>query len=339
MVFEVATLDDGSSPYADDLRGRGVRVHGLSAPAWSQVPLAAYRLRRLFGGVDVVHANLVHASAVSEVARRMGRRPPPSVVVRHHNRNHHLQGKTIHVRIDRWTARSASLVVGVSDAVRDTLVAIEGVDPGRVRVVYNGLPWDRVVGDDAGAGRWRARFGGGPLLVAAGRIDFQKDYPTLLTAVAEVRRHRPDVVLAVAHQNAPTSAMGVLDQLVEALGLSGAVVFLGMVDDVYDLMTAADVFVQASVDESFGQTLLEAMALGVPLVTTTPGGAGDVVRDWYPSRPAGDATGLASAILAVLDDLPSARSRAAGIAADVRERFGAREMAAGMVNVYRSLLR
>jgi glycosyltransferase involved in cell wall biosynthesis len=338
--YSVVVQGSAESPYADSLRRRGVAVHGLDAGRPRDLPVAAVRLRRVLRRLrpDLVHSNLFWPSFLVEVVRPTMPGAPPSVLARHHNRNHHLQGKPVHVRIDAAAARRASAVLAVSPAVRRTLVELEGVPAAEVHVVENGLCWDAVVATAAGVARWRERFAGRRLVVAAGRLDFQKDYPTLLTALAYVRRDHPDVVLAVAHQNAAPDIVAALGSLAESLGVAANLDLLGPVSDVFDLMTAADVFVQSSVDESFGQTLLEAMALGVPLVATTPGGALDVVGTWYPAIEVGDAGTLARRIGDVLAAPDEARRRASAIAPEVRARFSAERMAAETLALYRAVV-
>jgi glycosyltransferase involved in cell wall biosynthesis len=338
VTLHAVFLDDGRGGAADVVRAAGGRVVALDAAGARRLPVAALRLRRALRdlGSDVVHSNLIWPSVLVEVVRRTMRPRPASVLARHHNRNHHLRDRPLHVRLDRWAARRADTVLAVSPAVKETLVGPEAVPGDRVTVVGNGLDWGRVRASPEGRERWRARFEGRPLLVAAGRLDFQKDYPTLLTAVARVARTRRDVVLAVAHQNADERRVAVLQSLARAQGIERNVVLLGMVEDVHDLMAAADVFVQASVDESFGQALLEAMALGTPVVATTPGGAADVMEGLYPAVPIGDDRALAAGIELVLGDVQSARRHAESVAAEARARWDASAMVAGTFALYRS---
>jgi glycosyltransferase involved in cell wall biosynthesis len=121
------------------------------------------------------------------------------------------------------------------------------------------------------------------------------------------------------------------------MGLSGSTRFLGWVDRIYDLIAAADVFVQSSRDESFSQTLVEAMGLGVPIAATTPGAAAEVVGTWYETLEAGDSSALAERIIDTVSCLEQAQWRAQRLAAEVRSRYSAQRMAIGYQVLYARL--
>jgi len=129
--------------------------------------------------------------------------------------------------------------------------------------------------------------------LAVGRLEVQKDYPNLLTAVARLRNE---------HQVLLIAGDGPLRQSIERLGaeldISAKVRFLGIRKDVPNLMAAADAYVMSSAWEGLPMVLLEAAASALPIVATNVGGNAEVVHDGISGYliPPSDPIALASAM-------------------------------------------
>jgi glycosyltransferase involved in cell wall biosynthesis len=134
---------------------------------------------------------------------------------------------------------------------------------------------------------------GGKTLLFAGRLGPQKALGVALQALVDV----PDVALAVAGDGPERST---LERRVDELGLGGRVSFLGSVPraQVLRLFRAADASVLASAWENFPHTVVEALAVGCPVIATAVGGVPEVVRDGENGLlvPPGDPAALAAAI-------------------------------------------
>lgn len=140
-----------------------------------------------------------------------------------------------------------------------------------------------------------------------GRLEPWKGQETFLRAAALVVHDRPDAVFLIVggallgwEGDYPER----LKRLAAELGLAGHVHFTGHQDDVYPWFDAMDVVVHASQGEPFGLVLVEAMALGKPLVAAASGGPLEIVEDGKSGLlvPSGDARGLAAALVRLLDD-------------------------------------
>jgi glycosyltransferase involved in cell wall biosynthesis len=143
---------------------------------------------------------------------------------------------------------------------------------------------------------------GGPLLLNVKRLHPLADQHTLLRAMAEVVRARPDAVLLIAGAGEEEAA---LRSRAAQLGLGESVRFLGLVpnDEVAALQGGADLFVLSSVLEATPTVALEALACGTPVVSTdNPGGVelAETFGDDVAVTPKGDAAALAQAVLAFL---------------------------------------
>jgi glycosyltransferase involved in cell wall biosynthesis len=142
--------------------------------------------------------------------------------------------------------------------------------------------------------------GAGPVAIFVGRFSYQKDLPTLLEAVAEVRRQRP-LRLIMVGKGSQEEALRVR---AEELGIVEAVDMPGHVANPYAWMARADLFVLSSAWEGFGNVVAEALALGVPVVSTDcPSGPAEILEHGRYGRlvPVGDAPALAEAVLQTLD--------------------------------------
>lgn len=203
-------------------------------------------------------------------------------------------------------------LVAVSQGVAAGLVQDLGLPPGRVAVTPNPVwtqarraarlhpcphPWlrDRVAMARPFADS--ATESGGPVLVAVGRLVPQKDFPTLIAALARVPRAR----LIILGEGA---GRGALQAQIAAAGLGARVDLAGHVPDVLPYLVRADLFAMSSRWEGFGVALVEAMGCGAPVVATDcPSGPAEILQGGRLGRlvPVGDPIALAAAIAAALE--------------------------------------
>lgn len=213
--------------------------------------------------------------------------------------------------IRRWYPR-ADAIVAVSHGVAEDVVATSGVAPERVHVIRNPVvspALDRLA-EQSPAHPWLAS-GGPPVLLGVGRLTRQKDFPTLLRAVARVRE-RMEVRLIVLGEGEDRAT---LEELAGRLGISDATDFHGFVDNPYGWMRRANLFVLSSAWEGSPNVLTEALYLGTAVVATDcRSGPREVLEDgrYGPLVPVGDERALADAIEHTLaDPLPPDELRAA----------------------------
>jgi glycosyltransferase involved in cell wall biosynthesis len=177
------------------------------------------------------------------------------------------------------------------------LAAGWGVDERRVSVVPNPAPELPPLPEREAT---RARLGlAGPALVVAGRLNAQKSVGVALEAVAAVE----GVSLLVAGEGEERAG---LERRAGELGLDGRVRFLGAVsrERVLELLRAADAVLLSSSWENFPHVLVEALAVGTPVIATRVGGVGEIVVEGENGllAPAGDADALAAVVRRFLRD-------------------------------------
>ncbi len=297
----------------------------LLAPGWRsaydpRALLAACRAAHRHG---IVHAHDSHALTLAWVAARL----TGAHLVATRRVDFAVRGPGLWARADR--------VIAISAAVRDALVA-GGVPAHRIALVHSGIDVDamaRTPRHDPRPGLGLAA--GTPLAITTGALVGHKDHATLLRAAARAAATRPDLHWVIAGEGALRPR---LEQLAAELGVAGRVHLPGHVPDAEALVGAADLFVMSSREEGLGTAVLNAMALGVPVVATgaggipemLAGGAGRLVH-------VGDAEALAGAVVETLADA-SARARMVAAAREAVRRFSDERMAEGVLQVYRSLV-
>ncbi|WP_438317029.1 glycosyltransferase [Candidatus Caldatribacterium sp. SIUC1] len=194
----------------------------------------------------------------------------------------------------------ADAVVAVSRGVAEDLIARTGLPAEKIKVIYNPVVTPELFtkAEEPLDHPW-FRQGEPPVVLGVGRLTKPKDFPTLIRAFALVRKERPARLMILGEGEERPN----LEILVRKLGLEGEVALPGFVENPYKYMKRAAVFVLSSRWEGFGNVLVEAMALGTPVVATDcPSGPAEILEDgkWGRLVPMGNHEALAEAILQVL---------------------------------------
>lgn len=309
--------------------------------AIGELALAALAVRRHASRVhaDVVHANSIRAGLIAAAAARLGA-PSPVVHVRDclpHSAAADLVRSVI--------THEASAVVAISQHVANNFVAD---DARRVHVIDNPVDLDRFDPDEISRAEARAQLALDPdipLLGLVGQITPWKGQDDAIRALMAVRSRYPRAHLLLvgepkfvdrATRFDNRSYLASLHALIDDLGLREAVTFLGERRDVPAVMRALDVLLLPSVEEPFGRSLIEAMAMGTTVVATDVGGPAEIVVDGINGllAPPRDPERWAHAVIELLDD-PGRRERlAAAGRATALERFDHRRHAAAISAVY-----
>ena len=246
--------------------------------------------------------------------------------------------------IDAWTGRHLTTRFhAVSRTVREAAVRDLGIEANRVTVIPRGRRSERL-GHPSPSRRSVARRTmdlpeDAAVLVTVGRQEYQKGQWHLLEAMASLRDERPDVRLLLAGRSG--NATSRLDEVVRRTGLNGEVRFLGHRDDVPDVLAAADVFVFPSLLEGLPGVLIEAMALGLPIVASDLPAVREVVEEGGNAVlvPPGSPRHLAAATRDLLDD-PARRVAFGARGREIfEERFTLDRSVERMVELYERVVR
>lgn len=248
---------------------------------------------------DVIHAHMIHGNLFARTLARTG--PMPPVICSAHSAR---EGGRLRALAYRATDRWCDLTTHVSEAGRLAMIASGAVPSGRVIVIPNGIDTNRFRQDDASRERMRRDLGlnaGEVLVLNVGRLVPEKDQAMLIEAFREVYRRIPGARLLIAGDG-PLRAE--LASQIADYGLNQAVLLVGARKDIPELLCAADVFVLSSRIEGMPLAVGEALASGLPVVSTAAAGVAELAGDIATITPVGNAPALASALATAIEQLP-----------------------------------
>jgi glycosyltransferase involved in cell wall biosynthesis len=318
-------------PYLNEVAA-GVRVVDLDArgvlrslPKFVRY-LRAERPKAVLAALD--HSNIIAilACSIAGVGTRcvISMRSVPSAVYRKEK----TARKWILPLLMRGSYARADRVIANSNGVATDLIDKFGVPAKKVSVIYNPLDLE-LIGRLSGASvedTW-LRSRSSPLILAVGSLTVLKDFPTLIRAFSIVRS-RQECRLAILGEGPDRRD---LECLVTELGLQKDVYLPGFVNNPFAWMRAAAVLVCSSLTEGCPNALMQALACGIPVVSTDcAGGCSEVLEGgrWGRLVPVGDADAMAASILASMDrtDRADVRIRAKDFAINEVARHYLREM-------------
>jgi glycosyltransferase involved in cell wall biosynthesis len=339
-------------PLVDALRAQGVETIVLPFPApplwhlalpwilWRELR-AAWRLRRLVreAGAGIIHAGDVLGLLLALPARLSGARVVYQV--------NYLGGRLRLLLMNVAALLCARRVLVFSEAQRRDLLARTWLLRARTQVIPPGI--DARPAPLAVPSQARAALGlapGAPVVGMVARYDRWKGHKVFLRAMARLRDSRRDLQVLVVggslnSELLPHVAAYRDDVLAELrrLGLEDAVRLLGYVPRVAEVMAAMDVLVCPSEDEPFGLVVVEALALGTPVVVADSGGPPEIVEQGRCGLvfPTGDAVALASQVERLLADVSLRRVLAAAGRERAQAAFSAARYARDVEALYGAL--
>jgi len=228
----------------------------------------------------------------------------------------------------------------VSDAVRDFTIQQDRIDPNRVITIPNGV--DKIP-EKREKAHLRARYGlesASHLVVDVGSIKPIKGYEVLARTAATVCREYPNAVFLAAGAIQDYKYFDQLQKYIAALGLNRNFRFIGLCEDVIPLLQMCDAFCHLSNSDGLSNSLLEAMAAGLPCVISRVGGNPEVVAERLSGFvvPVGDDKMAADRVLTLLRDPYGARLMGEHGRHIIEQSFTAEAMVRKLVRLYDELL-
>lgn|ERR1019366_1579042 len=285
--------------------GNGIQVFDLRCNRMlTSVPKLASYLRSR--DPKALIAAMTHSAAAAVLARGVARKKV-KIVATEHTAISKVVANTRGLKYrlmplwSRWALSSVDYIVAVSGGVADDLSVQTGIPRSRLQVIYNPVISDGLY-DAASAPVEHPWFQAGepPVVLAVGRFDKQKDFPMLVRAFRLVRDSR-SVRLIILGEGPDRSR---IESVIREHDLTDDVALPGFEHNPYRFMSRAAVFALSSAWEGFGVVLVEAMALGLPVVSTDcPYGPAEILcngRYGTLVQP-GDHEAMAQALLCALD--------------------------------------
>jgi L-malate glycosyltransferase len=309
------------SELARRLAACGVRVRATRWRAGLDPRVIWPILQELRRHPALLHAHDAHALTLAGICSTLTGAP----LVATRRVDFHLRHLGYWSRADR--------LIAISRAVADVLVS-DGILPERIVVVHSGISLDATRRTTRLRIRERLNLPSGTRIAAnVAALVPHKNHANLVDAAGVLVSRYPDLHWVIAGEGQLRKH---LETQIKSLRLSGRVHLIGHIDAPERLIADADVFVMSSREEGLGTTVLEAMALGIPIASTTAGGLPELLgrEAGLLVRP-GDPAALASAVGRILEDTELAQRLAARAREEVL-RFTDHRMAEEVRSVYRS---
>ena len=314
---------------------------------------AFVRLYREFSAARpaIIHTHMAKAGLLGRLAAaayNLTRGDAPRAKVVHTYHGHVLDGyfspimTRVFITLEQLLARVTDAIVAISPAIRSELLQTYRI--GR-EAVYHVVPlgFDLAVFrdlDDAGRAEARRTLGipaEVPVISTVGRLTAIKQHRLFLEVVKHVAATQPSVVALIAGDG---ELRAELEAFSSQLGIAPQVRFLGWRRDLATIYGASDVFLLTSRNEGTPVALIEAMASGVPGVSTDVGGVKDVINGSDVGRlaPFGDAVALAAHVSGLLADREARLAMGTRARAHVLSQYGIDRLVADIASLYRELL-
>ncbi|MBN1426213.1 glycosyltransferase family 4 protein [Candidatus Fermentibacteria bacterium] len=295
---QVAVVCPPKAPLQRSCRERGVRCFPVTMRGEIDVVAGAriaWLCRRY--GFRLLHLHSAHAVTLGIWAKML----MPSLRTIATRRVDFPTGARV---FSRWKYRGAMVdrIVCISQAIKEMLLA-DGVPQNKLVTIHSGVDLDRFAGIPPSP-MLRDALGIPPdhfIVGTVAAMAAHKDYPSLLMAAEEVLRTEERVVFCGVGDGPQRHR---IDTMARDLGLGERFKFAGFQDDIGSYLRLFDIFVMASRTEGLGTSVIDALAVGVPVVATRVGGIPEIVQEEKNGLlvPPGNAHALASAIHRLITD-------------------------------------
>jgi glycosyltransferase involved in cell wall biosynthesis len=334
----VVSLTSADTDLAQQLRQQGVPVYDLKMNKRWPIP-ALWRYFRLLKKEkpSIIHSSLFHANIASRLVGRLANVP----ILVSWRQNIELGGQ-LREKINRLTIGIDDKVVAVCKPAKQAEISRSKVDPDKVIVIPNCVDVDLVRPPGINS-RNRVREGLGigdseKMLLTIGRLHPQKGINYLLDSLSSMLQLSTHGIRLVIVGEGELEEK--LKRQTQEQGLAEHVIFTGRRQDIPELLTAADLFVLASLWEGLPLVVLEAMAAELPIVATDVGGTAEAIIDGTSGLlvPPANSEKLAEKILTLLNDESLGQTLARNGLVKVKEEFSASSVAERFENLYLKLL-
>ena len=301
-------------------------------------------LRRLFSlrEVDLLHSNATGAEAAPIAARAA--RIPIVLGTLHVDSTYdldNLRGGGNYRLLERMSMRALHHIISVSDATAADWTRRCGLSAAaqrRVTVIPNGADLrKRRRQQSTIATKEKLGLGDRLIIASMGRLEPAKGYTYLIQSLPAIVRQYPKALVRIAGGG---PLLEVLRAEAAALGVGAYIEFLGVISNIQELLECADIYVQPSLCEAMPMSILEASAVGIPVVASNVGGVAECVAEGETGYlvPARDPAALGVALLRLLGDSPTRVRMAEAAHRLAEEQFGLDRMVAETEAVYKMLL-
>ena len=324
-------------PFVSRMKERGVETHLVHlAPLFN--PLALWRLTQLLARerVTILQTHGARANFYGRIAGRLAGVPVIISTVHNSLKDYEVRSfrRGLYRFLLRLTLPLVHRIICVSDANRWDLIEECPAAEARIQTVYNGVD-PSAFPSQLNRKKVREELGivQGPVLATIARLTEAKGHQYLLHALPSLLETWPQLCCLFVGEG---ELRDQLHRLAVELAVERSCWFIGVREDIADVLAAADVVVLPSLSEGFPFVLLEALAMGRPVVASRVNGVPELIEDHKTGLlvPARDSQALTAAIREMLSDPTIASKMGAAGRAVVRERFTVDQMVANTTAIF-----
>lgn len=292
---ELLCIDGRRTQFYQQLEEAGIKIHSLGINTWMYNPWHIVRIARLLrkGKYDIVHTHNTAPQLFAAIAQVLC-----SVVLctTEHNTSNRRRDLRWYRPLDKWMYRQYQSIICISDQAEANLKEYLGNGRYNICTIYNGIDVDKFAQAKADAELLRDKGTKKAITMVAG-FRYQKDQDTLIRAMALLPKEKYELWLVGNGERRI-----VLENLVQESHLTDSVRFLGLRNDVPNVLKASDFVVMSSHFEGLSLSNLEGMASGKPFIASDVDGLHEIVVGNGLLFPHGDAQTLADLILSLSED-------------------------------------
>lgn len=245
---------------------------------WSKIDLTfLIRLIVYLRGkhIMILHAHLIHASIIGRIAARLA--GVPVIISTEHNTSNWKMKSGLMNKLNVFTSRWNNKIIAISQEVQKAASRPNGYKADKMTVIYNGIIFPPRSNNNLRK-ELMDKYGisaNDIIVIAVSRLDRRKGIQYLIEAVSLILKKTKNVYCIIIGHG---SELPNLIEIVSRLKLQNHVLFTGEKQEVDGYLEAADIFVQPSLDEGLGISIIEAMAHKKPVIATYIGGIPEVVE-------------------------------------------------------------
>ena len=330
---EVATMH-GRGVYWERMAALKIPLHSLSPHKFLPCYAASLPALLLRGKFDILHCHLIASNIIAKpIGRICG---VPTILNHDHTNDDHRANDPIRLALDSLSNRFVTQIIAVSDSCRNFLIEREGVPEARIRLVQNAIDLQRFSPDSGtktGARKTLRLPLDVPIVAGVGRLNPQKNFSLFIRVAAEILKEHPTTVFVLAGEGPQE---GELRKLARESGVGDQLHFCGYVPDTRQVYLAADVLLMPSLFEGLPMSLLEAMAMRLPVVASSLDGISEVVDDGHDGFlvPSGDARMFCERVCGLLRDPALAKRTGISASEKIARKFSAGRMCREVEEIY-----
>ncbi|MCX7044679.1 MAG: glycosyltransferase [Candidatus Sumerlaeota bacterium] len=339
----------GRGPLLEAARRDGIPCLGLDWKGALDLPRAAREFRRFIHErrIELIHSFGLRAEMICRpLAHRYGVKYVVSGI-----RDVGSWRRGWQIRLARWTGRWVDLYIANSEMARQTAIQREKVPPAKIITIHNGIRLpaehtptaeqtprsEQAPSREAVLQKFRISADRSPIIVQVANLRIQiKGYDLLLEAVRRLKDSYPRLLALSVGKD---YEKGALQGMIDTMGLADHVRLLGYCENVSEPLALADVAVLPSRSESFPVSIIEAMAMRLPVVAARVGGIPEIITNGVDGFliPSGDAEALATRLRELFADSFLRARLGAAARQTVEERFSLERMIEAIQNAYLKL--